>query len=91
MQEIDNEWYTFISNEKQSDTKTFEFQVELQEEKKFSNKSEYEMYENDEHNGAEINADDSLRKMIEKWNAQDKKSVPFYVIKQPINCFSIFY
>ena len=65
-QGIDNGWYTFISNDKQTDTKTLEFQPELED-------SEYEIKSsNDEHNAAMINSDDSLIEMNNQWKAIDK-------------------
>ena len=77
MQGIDNEWYTFISNEKQLDTKTIESLPKLQEEIKSSNMTELETYENYKHNAAKTNAEKSFKEMNDEWNtfdAKDKKS-----------------
>ena len=62
-QEIDNEWYTFISNDKQTDPKTFEYQSEhqgLDNESKSSNMTELYRYEKDEYDTSKMNTDNSL-------------------------------
>ena len=67
IQEIDNEWFTFIT-----DKRTFGYQPEIQDETEYSSTTELDMYKNDEHN-----SDDSLREMNndqDKINAKDNKS-----------------
>ena len=72
-QGIDNEWYTFISNDKKTDTKTFEFQPELEDseyERKSLNVTEF-LIENDEINAAIINPVDLLTEK-NNWNTIDR-------------------